>query len=263
MGEKRPETGKLILEDIGFFPRFYKLAWCIFKNWHWHQRNYNMVSLAIYHLFPILPQLGEVEMWQVVGRSDGNLMDLLGKLKYQRSRNVIGKLGLEEWEKKAKRINLLKLSFLVHWSWNGLFYTLNWVRWCRQGFTTQQDPFWSNRAGQKTFFPPEYPLLISHYCPALKIRSQMGAKVSSYLQIPKDEFSQGGARTGEKYHRLANSCTRISEYSEKKRTSVCFWQREGSQSWQQQLLQGLDANLSIAERYFPLQRCEALQLIWV
>lgn len=55
-----------------------------------------MVSLAIYHLFPILPQLGEVEMWQVVGRSDGNLTDLLGKLKYQRSRNVIGKLGLEE-----------------------------------------------------------------------------------------------------------------------------------------------------------------------
>lgn len=131
-GENRPETGKLILEDTRFFPRFYKLAWCIFKNWHWHQRNYNMVSLAIYHLFPI-PQLGEVEMWQVVGRSDGNLMDLLGKLKYQRSRNVIGKLGLEEWEKEAKRINLLKLSFLVHWSWNGLFYTLNWVRWCRQG----------------------------------------------------------------------------------------------------------------------------------
>lgn len=54
----------------------------------------------------------------------------------------------------------------------------------------------------------------------------MGARVSS---IPNDEFSQGGAGTVEKYHRLANSCTRISEaYSEKKKKKhkcVCLAER--------------------------------------
>lgn len=59
----------------------------------------------------------------------------------------------------------------------------------------------------------------------------MGVKVNSYFQIPNDEFSQGGSGTGEKYHRLANSCTTISEaYDEEKSTSVRVWQREGSQS---------------------------------
>lgn len=54
----------------------------------------------------------------------------------------------------------------------------------------------------------------------------MGAKVSSYLQIPNDEFSQGGAGTGQKYHGLANPCTRISEaYSKKKHKRVCLAER--------------------------------------
>lgn len=54
------------------------------------------------------------------------------------------------------------------------------------------------------------------------------------------------------------------EYSGKKKAEVVrVWQRGGSRSQQQQLLQGSDANLSLAERYFPLWRCETLQLVWV
>lgn len=57
----------------------------------------------------------------------------------------------------------------------------------------------------------------------------MGAKASSYLQIPNDEFSQGGAGTGNTtdWPTLAQELVTCTV---RKCTSVCVWQREGSQS---------------------------------
>lgn len=90
----------------------------------------------------------------------------------------------------------------------------------------------------------------------------MVASVSSCAQFLNAEFSQGGADAGEKYHRLVSPCTKsITEESSGERAQmVQAWQREGSRSGQQQLLQHLDANLSLAERFFPLQRSETFQL---
>lgn len=95
----------------------------------------------------------------------------------------------------------------------------------------------------------------------------MVASIGSYLRFPNAVFSQGGADAGEKYHRLVNPCTQKNyrgvQWKKKKAEVVRVWQRGGSRSQQQQLLQGSDANLSLAERYFPLWRCETLQLVWV
>lgn len=60
-----------------------------------------------------------------------------------------GKLKLEEWEEQ--NIYLLKLSFLVHCSWNSLFYTLNWLRWCRQGLQLSKILPEVTRLGRKHF----------------------------------------------------------------------------------------------------------------
>lgn len=57
----------------------------------------------------------------------------------------------------------------------------------------------------------------------------MGAKASSYLQIPNDEFSQGAAGTGNTtdWPTLAQELVTCTV---RKCTSVCVWQKEGSHS---------------------------------
>lgn len=127
--KKRPETGKLILADTGCFPRVYK------RSDTYSRTGINVRETLIWWawLFPTsspshVADVADVEMWQVVGRS-GNLRDLL---EYQKSRKVTGKI--KTWRVKEQNINLLKLSFLVHCSWNSLFYTHDWIRWCTQGF---------------------------------------------------------------------------------------------------------------------------------
>lgn len=55
------------------------------------------------------------------------------------------------------------------------------------------------------------------------------------------------------YQHLHKKITEVFIGEKKKAQVVCVWQREGSRPQQQQLLQGSDANLSLMERYFPLQ----------